>query len=126
MIKRREVLCLTPFVCPQDVCCITQALPGGLYFIIEHDHVIMDVRSDFTSARRVLHASQKGHYIIRGDGVVLAFMSTKSSNRMPTKIPPALKRAIAVRSRVSRLKRCDLSREAATPSCRQSRQARGS
>jgi len=71
---------------------------GELYFIIAKGHEILDVRPDFRSARRLLHTIKSGHYIMRSDGVVLAYMSSTSGSRMPSQIPNELRRQVAIRA----------------------------
>lgn len=78
-------------------------MSGELYFIIKRGHTIVNVCDDFLSARRSLHAERGGHYIMRGDGAILAYMSSESGSRAPAKIPKELKRQVAIRAGVRKV-----------------------
>ena len=94
---------------------ITARVSGELYFIISRGHEILDVRPDFMSSRSCLHLARGGHYIMRSDGVILAYMSNESGNRMPTKIPTDLKRQVALWAGVKKVSRPDQPCEDAIP-----------
>ena len=99
---------------------------GELYFIIAKGHEILDVRPDFISARNFLHRVRRGYYIMRSDGVILAYMSSESGNKMPTRIPKELRRQIALRAGVKKVLHRDRPREDATPASDLPLQAAGS
>lgn len=99
---------------------------GELYFIIAKGHEILDVRPDLVSARNFLHSVRRGHYVMRSDGVILAYMSSESGNKMPTRIPKELRRQIALRAGVKKVSHPDRQDEDATPASDLPLQAVGS
>ena len=105
---------------------ITARVSGNFYFVIGRGHAIIGSFRDFMVARRALHSANTGHYIMRGDGVVLAYMSTESGSRMPAKIPKELKRQVALWAGVKKVSRSDQHHEDATPSSPPPRRGQGS
>lgn len=110
----------------RSVVYITAKVSGELYFIIAKGHEILDVRPDFISARNFLHRVRRGHYIMRCDGVILAYMSSESGNKMPTRIPKELRRQVAIRAGVKKVSHPDRPSEDAIPASDLPLQAVGS
>jgi len=98
----------------RSVVYITCRVSGELYFVIGRAHEILGAFKDFMSARSRLHAG-RGHYILRSDGAVLAYMSRESGNRMPAKIPKELKRQVALWAGVKKVSHPGLQHEEARP-----------
>lgn len=110
----------------RSVVYITAKVSGELYFVINRGHEIVDSFRDFGAARRSLQTVKRGYYVMRGDGVMLAFMTSESGSRMPTRIPKDLKRRIALRVGVKKVSQSDQPDAKAKRASRRPRRAKGS
>jgi hypothetical protein len=77
-------------------------MSGDVYFLMTRDHKILGSFNDISDARDRLHKTDVGQYIVRLDGVVLAFMSREGQSwRAPSKVSVDIRTALCVYANIN-------------------------